>query len=279
MVDPRLPLLILLLADWIHSPASIAFHLFQPVSEELKDLLNRADFVLIFLMTFLISASLGWDSLSPWPGWHSVQLFACGLCCGFNMWWGATHEEVKIGNEERTGLVSEHVGDKKRSVITSPVKRDGVRRLRFFLSTVAISAALAPMISVILSEDLLSHQISAQPIALEKLFSHICHSPSGGPEWSDAFPDQPITQPELCHTSAARLALDVGPSLWARLACGSYILGGSLWVSHFPESMFPRQFDSGFNSSALLHCAVGFSHFCHFQFVFCFILPHYLLGP
>ena len=39
--DARPPLALLLISDLIHTPASIAFHLFQPVSPGLKETLNR----------------------------------------------------------------------------------------------------------------------------------------------------------------------------------------------------------------------------------------------
>ena len=276
-------------------------------------------------MTLLISVALGWDALAPYPGWHAAQLGVAGVCCGYNVAWGALHPAVEGRGVAAAG---------------QPPPADGGRKLRLALSTVAIVAALTPtlfvMASSAASEMLSLSPFGGVPSFLSVGFSFVAPIPDGttaalgstltasaeaaGPLagsffdggetslgtaaaafGSSSVTEGPLPGPLLDAGSAAaavvldpsptasaslaslsppllpsptsplaRLAVQVGPAVWGTLACASYLLGALAWGTHFPERRFPGRVavDCGLNSSALLHCAVAASHFCHFQFVY-----------
>ena len=77
------PFLLMLGTCLVHTPVSIIYHLC--ISPSVKLSLNRADYALIFVMTFMISYALGYYPFKCNQTFQIVQLSLTGMLAAFNV--------------------------------------------------------------------------------------------------------------------------------------------------------------------------------------------------
>lgn len=113
-----LPFAVLFAACLVHTPVSVAYHLFMCVSPRVKMALNRADYSLIFVMVVMISYTLGYFSMHCAPELRAWQMVATAAPAAANV-----------------GLA------------LSPLyaKANQTRALRTFFSAIVITLALMPV--------------------------------------------------------------------------------------------------------------------------------------
>lgn len=181
-----IPFAVLLFACLAHTPVSIAYHLFMPVSPSLKLALNRADYACIFVMIMLITYALGFYPFFCQPQLQRAQLFLTGVPAAMNV-----------------------------AMSLTPVYRRAsqTRAIRAVSSGIVICLALTPV-----------------------------------------------------FYSAAHDGI-TGPAALGLAACASYVIGGLVWVFHFPECMFPGVFDRHLNSHACMHACIVVSHMLFYGFI------------